>query len=1328
MADDNPSFDLIEGLSKALKNVDGFKNVTKKSLKNALKDINLDLDNVDEITGALAKLGTEGSSGLTKFGNGLKAVGKGLVSFAAKNWKVLAAVAAIAGTMALIDWAVVTPEEANEKMEESFSEYETAKSELESINSELETTKERINALESKGGLSFVEKGELERLKEANELLKIKQDLAQKDSDKAAVEAGADALDAYEKNYLYDISEERTNQVYQAAHASGTDIFYDKGSDVSFMLAGIKQTKELQAGLDSSDEKWLTYKEQIDNLSGAVWNHVDALSGYKEKLESIPKSLRTDRQNQAIKAISNDIEYIYKELDPNTWKQMKVDDIFSRDIFAKTKKDLVDLAKASDNVGISVEDIPKTLALAAKGAGIEVQDLVDTINSEAGILDFGEVRSQIKEAFKPDTDDKTSTEWQNEFNEFTNWVSGMSEDDLRIVYDMVLNTDTAYYSLEDWKDALEAYKLEYTEFEFDISVESSGLEALNTALQETVSATGLTSESISALTSRFADLDNFDAESLFENTANGVHLNRQALEDLEVAYEKQNKQKINDRLQELITDYADLTKQMELYKDSAEYDDLLYKEQAILDEIDSVRQLEAQYNGLTSAYNKWLSAKSSPKERDSYEAVGASYEEMKSVLDQGWYGDEALNEYLDLMLHESKRTGDAVADFERLSAVIEGTSHSLRDYWDYDDAGNLRTDGLFDFLDDVNKVMGEDFAKIENGEYSFDFSGDKLEQVAEQFGVSAEMVQLFERALIDAGMAVKMGTPISDWLKEMQGAGKLSENIDLGIDIATAPLEDVRTLIDNLESERLTIDAEADPKFAEELDAQIAKCKEQYYFRLNIETDGALDKAVTAVQQIQEMAADGATLSIATDGLMDVAGQLASLPEEVQITVGVSKENVGDINKIAQQIITDSSSLSVPVNYTVGEQPESAGTIPGTVEYEGIFPEVAPTIAGKVIYDAVFPKTAGTIYGKAIYSVTVTGGLVSGGIASKPAVSEGTAFADGTVNAYSFGKNGKLQNDEQALVNELGTESIVRDGRWHLIPGGAHIEKLKRGDIIFSAAQTKELIRSGKVFSGGGHGKTYADGTIGSASLLNAYDLGTGGRRPDSSKSSSGKNSGKNKDKSSKSESDTEAFDWIEVAIKRIEDAIKRLTSAATSAYKSLKSKLGFTVDQIALVNEELELQEKAYTRYMEQANSVGLSLDLAKLVQTGAVDISEYDKETQELIKDYQNWYEKANECSNAIEDLHENLAELYEDNFNNIQEDFDNQLELLEHLTNSYENQLDVLEAKGYMESAEYYEALQDVEREKIEVLNKELAALEKSFSDAMNSGEIEEGSDAW
>ena len=64
------------------------------------------------------------------------------------------------------------------------------------------------------------------------------------------------------------------------------------------------------------------------------------------------------------------------------------------------------------------------------------------------------------------------------------------------------------------------------------------------------------------------------------------------------------------------------------------------------------------------------------------------------------------------------------------------------------------------------------------------------------------------------------------------------------------------------------------------------------------------------------------------------------------------------------------------------------------------------------------------------------------------------------LSAYAGG-HVSLPRDEKALVNEVGTESIVRDGQWSLIPGGAHLENLKKGDIIFSASQTEDLLKRG---------------------------------------------------------------------------------------------------------------------------------------------------------------------------------------------------------------------------------------------------------------------------
>ena len=66
----------------------------------------------------------------------------------------------------------------------------------------------------------------------------------------------------------------------------------------------------------------------------------------------------------------------------------------------------------------------------------------------------------------------------------------------------------------------------------------------------------------------------------------------------------------------------------------------------------------------------------------------------------------------------------------------------------------------------------------------------------------------------------------------------------------------------------------------------------------------------------------------------------------------------------------------------------------------------------------------------------------------------------------------------------------------------------------------------------------------------------------------------------------------------------------------------------------------------------------------------------------------EKMLDCADAVAELRENLAQLYEDNFTNIQTKFDNDIALLEHLTNTFNTGIDALEAQGYMESKVYYD----------------------------------------
>ena len=102
--------------------------------------------------------------------------------------------------------------------------------------------------------------------------------------------------------------------------------------------------------------------------------------------------------------------------------------------------------------------------------------------------------------------------------------------------------------------------------------------------------------------------------------------------------------------------------------------------------------------------------------------------------------------------------------------------------------------------------------------------------------------------------------------------------------------------------------------------------------------------------------------------------------------------------------------------------------------------------------------------------------------------------------------------------------------------------------------------------------------------------------------------------------------------------------------------------------------------------------------------------------------------DCSDAVTTLHDDLAALYVDIFNNTKQDFENQISLLEHTQNEYQHELDVIDELSHLGGEKYYKLLQSYEREHIKILGRELDELQKKFDAAMASGEIEKYSDAW
>ena len=215
----------------------------------------------------------------------------------------------------------------------------------------------------------------------------------------------------------------------------------------------------------------------------------------------------------------------------------------------------------------------------------------------------------------------------------------------------------------------------------------------------------------------------------------------------------------------------------------------------------------------------------------------------------------------------------------------------------------------------------------------------------------------------------------------------------------------------------------------------------------------------------------------------------------------------------------------------------------------------------------------------------------------------------------------------------------------------------------------------------------------------------------------------------SQSKSNPQKIDWIAVRLNRIQRAVQDLEKIASSGLKKLSTRLDATRQEASKLNELIDNNQQGYNRYMQEAESVGLREDLAAKVRYGTIDIEEFeDEELRQQIQEYQEWYEKALDCASAVEDLNQQIGELYKTNFDLVQADYANKLGLIEHEMNMINADVSMAQAKGMLDSAEFYERLSEQQVRNIAMMHAELTDLEYSLHDAMVSGKIEEGSETW
>lgn len=1123
----------------------------------------------------------------------------------------------------------------------------------------------------------------------------------------------------------------------------------EKAEYLSEMINVIKKnysdynSSDLYKGLVKQRDAYSQYVDDVNSDAESLADAVITLSTYDDKLAKISvNSVDTfsTYRDKLIEIVKNS---------PDLSEALKNGDITESDIESRVTSYLSTLSQFSDYYNgwkSSLTEVPK----------ISFSDLIgDDSDFTKKVDDYIDKVTTLKEALsdfqKGDFSNEDFVDLIKQFPELADNADNLDEAittllasmNTSMAYEFAaqfgnMDTDEDVAALRNFQDAVfELSKVVgNTEFAIDIDTEIDGMDKLFAAMKESVSSTGLTSESIKNLQSRYQDLENYDAARLFEKTTNGIHLNTKALRELESAYEKQEKANIKDTLDGLIEQYNDLTEQINNAGDAASTSELYAKRQDILDQINDTTTLAAQYDGLTSAFHKWEKAQSIGEEGDMYDSLAGSLEDIRQLYDDGLIGTNQFRTAVQLMSNEDLST----ASIDKLlSAYEEGYDKMTRYFQD-------SSDGCINFLQDVQELNDKWVHMNEDGSWDINFGVGNDQEIADALGINVESVQAVMRKLSDYGFDINLDSIFSQ-LDNLQSRAEEANQalIDIGATDITFNFgtDDFDYLDQQIQQATDLLNAlydnngELNVKYSEEDVENAITVIERLIYRkqslddaaiLKVDTSNATSDIELVIQKLQgfkeqynnltvetAIGADTTEATATCDGLLqDISGMDA----EILATLGIDTTSLETLNTSINEITPELMvKAGLDASLIEGYQAEEH-IANGTLIWDNNIDKVTSWINQSHTAKATVNWENNTQNVKKYFSATGVIDCKIRGININNNA-QGTAFARG---------NWGTKENGVALGGEIGQELVVRNGKFFTIgDDGAEFFTYKKGDIIFNAEQTRQILANGKITNGKKRGVSYAEGTAFSSGSPGKI-TGKGTVKTTPSGGGSNSSSGDSSSSSSESENEPETIDWIEVAINRIERAIDKLKTTATSTYKVLKAKLGATYDEITKVNQELSIQQQAYNRYMKQANSVGLSSDLTAKVQDGTIDISEYDKDTAELIKEYQEWYEKALDCSDAIQDLHENLASLYEDNFNNVKEDFENQLDLLDHLTTSYETGIDELEARGYLESIKYYDALQDIEKQNIAVMKKELASLTQHLSEAMASGEIEKYSDAW
>lgn len=545
-------------------------------------------------------------------------------------------------------------------------------------------------------------------------------------------------------------------------------------------------------------------------------------------------------------------------------------------------------------------------------------------------------------------------------------------------------------------------------------------------------------------------------------------------------------------------------------------------------------------------------------------------------------------------------------------------------------------------------------------------------------------------------------TEASEALRSVAGNEDLKINLDVS-DLQTT--EEKCSALDDTISEMNSVKAKVgvDSSEVDQANTIIQYCVAQKQELeapavMNVDTsqvDGKIGEAIgllqefqTAQNTLQMQETLGMDTSEAQANVEAVADKIKGLDTNVKATLSIDDSSIDTIQDSISNKLTNEVMVKAGIDDSaiIGFQ-ETKHDAKGEVDWDNDTTKVDA-------YAAAEKKGSGTVLWSNDESLvkkefTATGhinwGNTSAPTSGKGSVN-GTAHVSGIAMVAGTAKaSGDWGNKHpgKTLVGELGREMVVSGSRyWTVGNNGAEFTDIPQGAIVFNHVQTEELLSNGFTAS---RAVALASGTspdISGKAFVSGNAMVTGGISVKQAQKSvvSGGNTPKATNADTKAtqshtkatEESTEAtkksmktFDWVATKLETWEKKVKKISDQITD-YITSALKTSLLKKQMKTMSKEISSNTKGELAYMKKANSVaekytyynsdGGEINVSipkkyqKLVQSGAYRIEDMDTSTDEgkalaeAISEYQSWYEKAQDCKQAVIDLRNEQQKLFE------------------------------------------------------------------------------------